>query len=172
VTRRLLLIALLALSLSAIAATSAAAAAKLPTNGVFRIGNSLAGIHLGDTPAMVKARWGTDYKLCRSCAARTWLYLIRGAESPVGAAVSFRSGRVAALFTLGTPLGWHSAEGLKLGGSVEDIPSVYTADLDWNVCIGYGALSVRKDNVVSSIYTQGTVIYGFALTRPSEPICQ
>ena len=35
-----------------------------------------------------------------------------------------------------------------------------------------GALSSRGPTAVTSIYTYGESVYGFALTRPSEPVCQ
>jgi hypothetical protein len=31
---------------------------------------------------------------------------------------------------------------------------------------------MRKGNLVTSIYTTGQVVYGFALTASAEPICQ
>ena len=36
----------------------------------------------------------------------------------------------------------------------------------------YRALSMRRPGVVTSIYAAGESVYGFALTRPGEPICQ
>ena len=46
------------------------------------------------------------------------------------------------------------------------------ASLRWTACTGYGALSMRKPRVVTSIYTNGEAVYGFALTAPTEPVCQ
>ena len=39
------------------------------------------------------------------------------------------------------------------------------------MCIGYGAMSMRTGQAVTSIYTTGEAVYGFALSRPSEPVC-
>ena len=36
----------------------------------------------------------------------------------------------------------------------------------------YGAVSIRRPGVVASIYTYGDSVYGFALTLPTEPVCQ
>ena len=36
----------------------------------------------------------------------------------------------------------------------------------------HGAMSMRKGNPVTSIYTTGQAVYGFALTARAEPICQ
>ena len=38
-------------------------------------------------------------------------------------------------------------------------------------CVGYGAISSHARDTVTSILTQGQSVYGFALTRPSEPVC-
>jgi len=40
-----------------------------------------------------------------------------------------------------------------------------------NPSIGYGALTMRTGTAVTAIYTTGESVYGFALTRPSEPVC-
>jgi hypothetical protein len=132
-------------------------------------GEHLGGVRLGDTEADVRAAWGSSFERCSVCALTTWMYLYeRGVR---GAAVSFRKGRVVAVFTLGTPLGWRTTKGVALGDPAPKVQRVY-GRLRWTRCIGYGALSVRTGAAVTSIYTYGEVVYGFALTRPSEPICQ
>jgi hypothetical protein len=45
-------------------------------------------------------------------------------------------------------------------------------DETWRGCTGYGAKSTREGEAVSSVLTQGLAVYGFALTLPSEPVCQ
>ena len=85
--------------------------------------------------------------------------------------MSFRSGRVSAVFTLGVPRGWRTSRGVALGDPADKVLRVYGA-LPWSRCIGYGAVSIRRPGVVSSIYTFGESVYGFALTLPSEPVCQ
>ena len=37
---------------------------------------------------------------------------------------------------------------------------------------GYGALSMHRPGAVTSIFTSGEVVYGFALTLPTEPVCR
>jgi hypothetical protein len=90
---------------------------------------------------------------------------------PLGVGVSFRRGRVGAVFTLGTPTGWRTPEGLRLGDAVGRVGELYGA-VSWKACIGYVALSMRRGGVVTSIYASGDSVYGFALTRADEPICQ
>ena len=76
-----------------------------------------------------------------------------------------------AVFTLGSPPGWKTAQGVPVGGQVDDVTRVY-GNLDWSVCIGYGAMSMRTAKAVTSIYTTGESIYGFAITAPGTPVCQ
>ena len=159
----------LALALSSPAAATAAAPA-LPKQGVLVPGKSLGGIRLGDTSAQVRRRWGGGFRLCTVCHRKTWMYTYRSG-SPVGAAVSFRRDRVAAIFTLGAPIGWRTSQGILVGGDANEVDEVYGAAA-WSRCVGYGALSYRSTDAVTSIYTSGEVVYGFALARRSEPVCQ
>jgi hypothetical protein len=166
----LLTIALvLALALPAAAPTAPVAQAAVPAKGVLAPGKSLGGVELGDTTGAVRARWGSRHELCRVCARTTWLYTSPARRT--GAAVSFRNGRVAAVFTLGAPLGWRTTRGLRLGDATTHALDLYRG-FAWSQCIGYGALTLRGRGVVTSIYTYGESVYGFALTRPSEPVCQ
>jgi hypothetical protein len=133
-------------------------------------GKSLGGVRLGDSPAQVRARWGSRFTRCAVCPTITWLYTYPSG-GPRGAAVSFRGGRATAVFTLGLPRGWRTTKGVVLGDPAEKVQAVY-GRLAWRRCIGYGALTMRSAGVVSSIYTYGESVYGFALTRPGEPVCQ
>lgn len=158
-------------------APSALAASSLPTKGVLTPGESLGGIRIGMTMAQVKGRWGTNYKVCprsSSCPSsktdQVWYFIYERGE-PLGAAVRFRRGHVSAVFTLGSPQGWHTQEGLGVGEQIDEANRLY-GQLAWHVCIGYGAMSMRNGNTVTSIYTTGESVYGFALTATSEPICQ
>jgi len=157
----------LALASPAAATTSAA---TLPKQGVLVPGKSLAGVRLGDTGAQVMKRWGRSYRVCTVCARRTWMFTYR-TGSPVGVAVSFRADRVTAIFTLGAPIGWRTPQGVAVGGDVQGIDDIYGA-ARWSRCIGYGALSYRVPGAVTSIYTSGEIVYGFALMRAGEPVCQ
>jgi hypothetical protein len=149
----------------------------LPLRGVLVPGQSLAGVKLGDTVATVKGRWGTAYRLCKTCnpkasGRQTWFYTYMQDAQSLGAAVTFsKQGKVVAVFTLGSPQGWHTQEGLLLGEQIDRVVDLY-GHLKWRVCIGYGALSMAKNGTVTSIYTNGEAVYGFALTTPTEPVCQ
>jgi hypothetical protein len=155
------------------AATSAQRAneAGLPTRGVLTPGVSLAGVHIGDTVTKVKRLWGSNYKVCPDCKDATWFYFYSHGE-PLGAAVRFsKAERVVAVFTLGAPTGWRTAEGLLVGEQIDKVARLY-GTLGWRHCIGYGAMTMRKGNIVTSIYTTGQAVYGFALTAPAIPVCQ
>lgn len=148
------------------------AAPSLPQHGVLVPGKSLAGVGLGDTARSVRARWGGPDEVCGSCAIQTWYYAAPSrAPEPLGVGVSFRGDRVTAVFTLGAPRGWRTSEGLLLGEGIGEVTRLY-GSVAWKECVGYMALSVRRGSVVTSIYATGESVYGFALTRPNEPICQ
>jgi hypothetical protein len=176
VISRLLLVSALALVLvsTALGAGSAHSAQALPSRGILTPGVSLGGVHIGDTMTQVVARWGHNYKLCptNQCGKKdTVWYYIYGRGEPLGAAVRFLNGKVRAVFTLGSPAGWHTAEGLLIGEQIDKANALY-GQLGWSVCIGYGAMSMRNSKTVTSIYTTGEAVYGFALTAPGTPICQ
>jgi hypothetical protein len=157
------------------AAASVGRASALPTHGVLIPGKSLAGVKLGDTMAQVVKRWGGNYKLCKAgadhCGAATWYYIYPQGE-PLGAAVKFnKQGRAVALFTLGSSVGWRTAEGLLMGEDLDRVHAIY-GQTTWKVCVGYGAMVMRTGHSNTSIYTTGEAVYGFALTAPSESVCQ
>jgi hypothetical protein len=137
-----------------------------PVNGVLVPGESLGGIRLGDTGGKVLALWGRDFTMLPG-QPMTWLYMSPTGD-PYGAGVSFREGKVTAIFTLGGNPGWRRSDGLRVGQLFQKFndPNGKTTG-----CVGYGATSTRRGNVVTSILTNGQSIYGFALTRPSEPVC-
>src|SRR4051812_29598847 len=107
-------------------------AAVLPPNGLLVPHQSLAGVRLGDTPAHVRATVGTRYTVCTSCAQPRWFYFPATRES--GPGVSFRRSRVAAVYTLGSPKGWRSTEGLRVGKPAEPLPERYAKVA---ACYGY-----------------------------------
>jgi hypothetical protein len=166
----------LLLTICLVAAPAAALAgqhrqAALPVRGVLVSGESLGGVTLGDTPADVRATWGTSYTICDTCKLTTW-YFIYPAKT-VGAAVIFdKRDQAVAVFTLGTPFGWRTEKGLQLGEEIHTLTAIYPAtEMSYKACIGYSALSVREGSTVTSIYTQAEVVYGFALTAPGRPVC-
>jgi hypothetical protein len=78
--------------------------------------------------------------------------------------------RVVAVFTLGSPVGW-GTKGAMMFDPVSNIYNLFgnTGDAQ---CIGYDALTVRIGASTMSFYTASGVIYGYALTAPSQSPCQ
>ena len=138
--------------------------AMLPANGVLVAGKSLGGVELGDTTSEVIAKWGRHFTILPG-SPTTWLYV---SSDGSGAGVSFRGDVVTGIFTLGMPDGWHTASGIWVGTLFEKFNDPQGAT---TACSGYGAVSTRSGQAVTSILTIGNSVYGFALTRPSEPVC-
>jgi hypothetical protein len=141
----------------------------LPAQGLLVGGKSLAGVELGDTAAEVRSTWGRKFTKCDYCSQPTWFFTYPPPADPVGAGVTFRNGRVTSVFTLGMKRGWHSDDGLKVGGLMST--KLMHDDSEWKMCAGYSAKLETSKNAVTSILMQGPIVYGFALSRPSEPIC-
>src|SRR5262249_4664666 len=143
-------------------------APTLPRQGVLVSGRSLAGVRLGDTMAQVRAQWGGHFVRCGGCKPAMWFYTYPPPSDPVGAGVPFANGQVVAVFTLGSPMGWRTDSGIRVGQILNN-PS---AGPRWLSCAGYSAkpTAVSKASV-TSILTQGAAVYGFALTRPSVSPC-
>jgi hypothetical protein len=155
---------------SSAAARAAVPSGALPRAGVLVTGQSLAGISLGDSEAKVRALWGSHFSRC--CAPGTWFYVYPPPSDPVGAAVEFRHGKVVAVYTLGSPAGWHTQTGVRIGQILENPPAVKGQSSVYFACAGYGAKSTRSSSgAVTSILTQGASVYGFALTAPSVSPC-
>jgi hypothetical protein len=145
-------------------------AAGFPLNGKVIPGQTIGGVGLGLTEAGVRARWGRSYMVCVTCGSdTTWLYEYRGGD-PIGAAVKFANDKVVAVFTLGSPAGW-GIKGVMMGDPVSNVYSVFGNPGTAN-CIGYDALTVRVGSSTTSVYSAAGVIYGFALTAPSQSPCQ
>ena len=148
------------------------AAGNLPARGVLVVGKSLAGISLGATQATVKTRWGSRYSTCAvdECRDPTWLYFYPTGER-VGAAVRFRNNKAIAIFTLGATFGWKSMEGIKIADPASKVYELYGSPRSTK-CIGFEALSVTQNGVVTSFYLTSGVVYGFAITIPKLTVCQ
>jgi hypothetical protein len=141
----------------------------LPKQGVLVSNQSLAGIRLGDTRATVRKLWGGHYTRCTGCKPETWFYFYAPPADPVGAGVEFVNGKVVGVFTLGSPAGWRTSTGIKVG-QILGFP--HASDPQWLSCNGYSAKpATRSVTAVASILTQGAAVYGFALTRPSVSPC-
>jgi hypothetical protein len=164
--RRVVIAGLAALALTGVA--SGKTEALLPTRGVLIGGVSLADVQLGDSPRAVELAWGTNHMSCGNCRLRTWLFIYP--NRPAGAGVAFDRGQAVAVFTIGQPSGWRTAGGLWVGARMTAAHS--SAGMDRSDCAGYGALSRRDGDVVTSIYTRAGSVYGFGLSVAGRPVCQ
>jgi hypothetical protein len=158
-------------------AQHAHASGQLPTRGIFKPGQTLAGVGLGYTQDHVTAVLGKNYTICTTalaavlCKEPVLLFEYTRGE-PLGVGVKFHNGKVVAIFTLGAIQGWKTIDGLKMYYPVSNIYTIYPAATIYSKCIGFEAFSMRSGNVTSSFYQASGVIYGFALTAPSESPCQ
>ncbi len=147
-----------------------ALAAALPQHGVVVPGKSLGGLRLGATPAQVQAAWGSSFGLCLACSEPTWYFTYRPFE-PQGVGVSFHARRADALFTLWSPPGWHTREGLRIGDPAARAHALY-GPLTSVACGSYSVLVTAAGGVVTSIYLLGGKVWGFGLSRAGAPACR
>jgi hypothetical protein len=153
----------LALTLAVMTIHAAPAAAAPPRAGIVVPGKMLGGLALGATRAQVRAAWGARYGVCRDCRAPTWYFNFRPFE-PQGTGVTFRKGRAVALFTLWSPPGWHTAQGLRIGDPEFRIAAVY-GSLFRVDCGRYSALTMRRRAVTTSFYVVDEQVWGFGLSH-------
>ena len=158
----------LLLALAALLADPAAAAP--PGAGVLVPGRSLGGVALGETKPSVESRWGRAYGVCRGCARETW-YFNYYAFQPKGAAVEWRDGRVAAVFTLYQPLGWRTTKGLELNDHVTRIRGTH-GPLPRTECPGYTVYALEGRNAVTAFYVLRDRLWAFGVARPGVPLCR
>jgi hypothetical protein len=146
--------------------------ARLPTRGVLVVGKNLAGVEVGQTQARVRRQWGPPGRVCTTypCTDPTWIYLYPRGE-PLGAAVRFRKKKVVAVFTLGAVPGWRSTNGITIAEPASEVYKRYPKP-KYTKCIGFEALSIPGNGVVTSFYLTSGVVYGFALTVPGLTVCQ
>jgi hypothetical protein len=149
---------------------AAPAAAAPPGAGVLVAGRSLGGVALGDSKAAVEARWGRAYGVCRGCTRETW-YFNYYAFQPKGAAVEWRDGRAAAVFTLYQPLGWRTTKGLELDDHVSRIRGTH-GPLPRTECPGYAAYTLKGRDAVTAFYVLRDRLWAFGLLRPDVPLCR
>jgi hypothetical protein len=146
---------------------AAPAAAALPREGVLVPGRSLGGVRLGMPMKTVIARWGRSFGVCRGCRSTTWYYTYARFQ-PQGVGVSFRDGRVDALFTLWQPPGWRTSLGVLLGDDAAQVTAAY-GPLDRRRCDGYSTLVLRTRTGVTEFYVVGERLWGFGVSRAPQP---
>jgi hypothetical protein len=148
----------------------ASTAAAPPKAGVVVPGKRLGGLSLGATRAQVSAAWGSRHGVCRDCREQTW-YFNYSSGYPQGTGVSFRRGRVVALFTVWSPQGWHTNRGLRIDDPAARISGLYGPLLRAN-CGTYAVRSLRRGRTITSFYVVDEQVWGFGLSRPAEPTCR
>jgi hypothetical protein len=144
--------------------------AALPRAGVLVPGESLGGIGLGMSKRQVGDAWGRRYGVCRSCAAETWLFTYRPFTQQ-GAAVEFRRGRVARIYTLWQPAGWNvRGEALAVGDAQDAARRVFPAATT-STCGRYSARTLRGERATSAVYLYDERVWGFGLILPGLSPC-
>lgn len=158
------------LAATALALTLAASAsAAIPKQGVVVPGASLGGIRLGASDAQVTRAWGADFGACAGCDLPTW-YFTYARFQPQGAGVTFRKHRAVALFTLWSPLDWHTPKGLKIGDEAPRISELY-GGLKLVGCGFYSAYKILGHGATTAIYVDDGKVWGFGLSRPGIRLC-
>jgi hypothetical protein len=155
---------------TAAALAASAAAAALPRAGVLVVGNSLGGVRLGETESAVRAKLGSFFGFCDGCAERT-LYFTYRPYAPEGLAVTFRSDRAVAIYTLWRPPGWHTREGLLLGAPQSQVTKRY-GSLPSTDCATYKALTLLRGGNVSAFYVVDGRVWGFGLVGAGVSVCR
>ncbi len=156
--------------LAALVLAGAVAAASPPRAGVVVPGESFGGLRLGATRGQVRAAWGRRYGVCRGCSQPTW-YFNYVAFEPPGVGVSFRDGRAEAYFTLWSPGGWRTREGLRVGDPAARAAALYGA-LPRVECENYAALVLRRSAADTLVYLVEDRVFGFGLSRAGAPACR
>jgi hypothetical protein len=160
----------IAAAIAAALALAAPAASAPPGAGVLVPGRSLGGIELGMTKAALERSWGRAYGVCKGCPHETW-YFNYYAFQPRGAGVELRAGKVAAIFTLYRPEGWHTTRGLRLGDSETRITFLYGA-LVRRECGGYSVLLLPGRAATTAFYVLDNRLWAFGLYWPGLPLCR
>jgi hypothetical protein len=154
----------------AAALAAALALAAPPKQGVLVPGRTLGGVGLGATKAEVTRAWGARHGVCRNCSTTTWYFSLVPFE-PNGAAVAFRGNKAVAVYTLWSPAGWHTREGLVLGAPGSALFPLYSP-LQRMICIGYDVWTLTRGGSVTAFYVYNDALWGFGLLRPGEAICR
>jgi hypothetical protein len=146
------------------------ASAALPHAGTLVPGRSLGGIRIGETAKQVRAQLGRDYGVCRGCATTTWYFTYKPFTRS-GLAVELARGRVAAVWTIWRPSGWHAAKSLRLGALQEQVDAV-AGPLVPLVCAGYDVLTRDDAGIRTAYYIVDGKLWGFGLLRRDANPCR
>jgi hypothetical protein len=147
----------------------AAAIGSLPHAALFVPGRSLGGVQLGEPAKQVRAALGA-HGTCENCATPTWYFNYRKFTQP-GLAVEFSRGRVAAVYTVWRPAGWHTRSGLVLG-AVEGQVTKLAGPLLPMECLNYSALVRDTGAARSAYYVVDGKLWGFGLMPARTSPCR
>jgi hypothetical protein len=161
--------ALLVTSLAAVA-LAASAAAGLPRAGTLVPGSSLGGIRLDETQHAVRAALGRRFGVCDGCARPTWYFTYKPFD-PHGLAVEFVHRRVAAVYTLWQPKGWHATNGLRLGATPLQVHD-RAGPLRTIACNAYDALVADRPGSRTAYFLYQGSLWGFGLFRANWSPCR
>ena len=75
------------------------------------------------------------------------------------------------LYTLWSPTGWHTPEGVRTGDPAAHIAAVYgpLTQLD---CGTYQAFQLPRGRALTAFYVFGEKVWGLGLSRRSVPVCR
>ena len=76
-----------------------------------------------------------------------------------------------ALFTVWSPPGWRTDRGLRIDDPAARIAGLYGPLLRAN-CGTYAVLRLMRGRTTTSFYVVDERVWGFGLSRPSEPACR
>jgi hypothetical protein len=157
-------------TLGVLALLLAPPAQALPFRGLVVEGRSLGGVRLGVRPQAVIKKWGRTHAVCRSCRFRTW-YFNYVRFKPQGLGVVFGGGRVVALFTHWSPMGWHTAAGLRTGDPERRAMQLYPR-LTRHSCGKYDVLVHAKGSGRTQFYVYDGKVWGLGVSRAWVPPCR
>lgn len=150
--------------------SATAASAALPRAATLVPDRTLAGIHLGETGAQVRAALGSSFGVCRGCSVRTWYFTYLRFDRR-GLAVELAGGRVSAVYTLWQPAGWSAPGGLKLGAPQAEVTTA-AGPLVPVTCSGYDALTRDYRDTRTVYYVVNGSLWGFGLMHARENPCR
>jgi hypothetical protein len=140
--------------------------ALIPPAATFVPATSLAGVRLGERAAEVRRHLGSGYGVCQGCATTTWYFTYRRFDDK-GLGVELAKGRVSALYTLWSPPGWHTPDGLRLGAPEGAVTKKVGAVIPV-ACSGYSAL---VSGTSAYLIVDGK-LWGFGLFRKGGSPCR